>query len=300
MSNFILTDDNYYSPEANQNYFSCSQFEEFCSCEAAALAHVRGQWSPPETDAFFLGKYFHAYFEGERAFNEFCHTPENFEKIFKTKTTKARGMEITGKYAAITKMDDMIESAAQDPAIRKIMDMKGDTEVSMHGKLFDKYPWRIRLDKHIPDMNLIIDWKSVADIYECKYSPKHGKKVSFVEQYNYMFRAAVYTEIYKEFTGSDKTPLFWLVCISKQEPPDKAIINLTHLQRYGLELEKVYGKIHRFQAIKDGMVPPVRCGHCAYCRATKTLDRAMDYWELDPDYGREKETEDLYGFDEEI
>ena len=43
MSDFILTDDNYYSQEANLNYFSCSQIEEFLSCEAAALAHVQGR-----------------------------------------------------------------------------------------------------------------------------------------------------------------------------------------------------------------------------------------------------------------
>ena len=300
MSDFLLTDENYYTPEANQHYFSCSQFEEFCTCEAAALAHVKGQWTPPETDAFFWGKYFHSYFEGQEVFDKFCHDPSNFDKIFKSKTTKSRGFEITGKYSGAIKMDAMLEAAYMDPAIKNIIDMPGENEVSMHGKLFGKYPWRIRLDKHIPDMNMIIDWKTVADIYELKYSPKHGKKVSFVEQYNYMFRAAVYTEIYKQFTGTDKTPLFWLVCISKQEPPDKAIVNLTHPERYGLELEKVYEKIHRFQAIKDGNVPPVRCGKCAYCRSTKELTRSIDYWELEPDYGIEKETEDIYGFDAEI
>lgn len=197
-------------------------------------------------------------------------------------------------------MNAMLEAAQSDPAIKKIIDSPGQNEVSMHGKLFGKYPWRIRLDKHIPEMNMIVDWKTVADIYEAKYSPEYGRKVSFVEMYHYMFRAAVYTEIYKQFTGSDKTPLFWLVCISKQDPPDKAIVNLTDPERYGLELEKVHEKIHRYQAIKDGLVPPVRCGKCDYCRATKELTRSIDYWELDPDYGREKEVEDIYGFDAEI
>ena len=157
MSGFILTDDNYYTPEANQHYFSCSQFEEFMSCEAAALAHVQGRYAPPETDAFFLGKYFHSYFEGKEAFKAFCNEPENFGKIFKTKTTKSRGTEITGKYATIVQIDNMIKAAETEPAIKRLIDMEGMNEISMHGKLFGKYPWRIRIDKLIPDMDLIID-----------------------------------------------------------------------------------------------------------------------------------------------
>lgn len=300
MSDFILTDDNYYSQEANLNYFSCSQFEEFLSCEAAALAHVQGRWAPPETDAFFLGKYFHSYFEGAKAFDAFCKDPDNFPRIYKTKTTKSRGTEIVGKYAPIIQIDNMIETAEKDPAIKRIIDMDGETEVSMHGKLFGKYPWKIRLDKLISDMDLIIDWKTVADIRELKYNPQKRKKVSFVENFKYPFRAAVYTEIYKEFMNTDKVPLFWLVCLSKQDPPDKEIINLTHLQRYELELDKVRERVSRFQAIKDGLVAPKRCGHCAYCRQSKQLTAAIDYWELDPDYGKEAEVESPNGFDAEI
>ena len=107
-------------------------------------------------------------------------------------------------------------------------------------------------------------------------------------------------KIEQQFTKKDITPLFWLVCISKQDPPDKEIINLTHPQRYGLELDKVYERIGRIQSIKDGIVPPKRCGHCAYCRSTKVLERAMDYWELEPDYGTPREADDIYGPDEEV
>lgn len=300
MSKFVLTDDNYYSQEANVQYLSCSQYEEFLDCEAAALAHAQGRWAPPETDAFFLGKYFHSYFEGPEAFEAFCEEPENFDKIYKTKVTKARGLEITGKYSNVEKIDTMIRTAENDPAIKRLIDMEGETEIAMTGKLFGKYPWKVRLDKWIPKMDLIIDWKTVADIRGLQYNPALGKKTSFVENYKYMFRAAIYTEIYKQFTGKDTVPLFWLVCISKQDPPDKEIIDLTHPQRYELELEKVYEKINRIQSVKEGIIPPKRCGHCAYCRSTKSLSRAISYWELDPDYGSSKETEDIYGFDAEV
>ena len=35
MSGFVLTDENYYSREADILYMSCSQFQSFQTCEAA-------------------------------------------------------------------------------------------------------------------------------------------------------------------------------------------------------------------------------------------------------------------------
>ena len=42
MSNFTLTDANYYSREADMAYMSCSQFQGFAECEAKALAKLQG------------------------------------------------------------------------------------------------------------------------------------------------------------------------------------------------------------------------------------------------------------------
>lgn len=53
----ILTTDNYFSPEAAQEYFSVSQFKDFTGtygmrgCEAMALAKIRGEWKPEPTPA---------------------------------------------------------------------------------------------------------------------------------------------------------------------------------------------------------------------------------------------------------
>ena len=42
MSRFVLTDENYYSREADILYMSCSQFQSFQTCEAATMARLRG------------------------------------------------------------------------------------------------------------------------------------------------------------------------------------------------------------------------------------------------------------------
>lgn len=299
----ILTRDNYYTPQADREYLSCSQYEDFLSCEARTLAKIQSRFAREETEAFLVGNYFHTYFEGPDAHEEFCQM--HFDKIFKTKTTKARGTEITGKRAAFEQADKMIAAAEAEPAIRKLIDMPGENELIMTGNLFGKYPWKIRLDKYIADMRWIIDWKTVANIQEEIWMPGLGKKSTFVEAFNYLFRAAVYCEIEKQFTGNSTDPIFNLVCISKQDPPDKEIISLNHRQRLDLELDKVHENIARIQNIKDGIIKPKRCGYCDYCRGTKKLARIMPYYELEKGSRPPREDEysenlegDVYGTDQ--
>jgi hypothetical protein len=43
----ILTNENYFSKEADMEYMSVSQFKAFEQCEAAALASVKGEWERP-------------------------------------------------------------------------------------------------------------------------------------------------------------------------------------------------------------------------------------------------------------
>lgn len=284
-----LTRDNYYTPEADREFLSCSQYEEFLDCEARAMAKLDKRFVREESEAFLVGNYFHTYFEGPDAHEEFCQ--EHFNDIYKTKTTKARGTEVTGKYAPFIQADKMIAAAEHDPHIQKLIQTPGHNEIIMHGKLFGKYPWKIRLDKYIERPRMIIDWKTVANIWETTWDPEAGARVTFVERFKYLTRAAVYCEIEKQFTGNKTDPAFWLVCLSKQDPVDKEIISLNHRQQLDIELEKIYERITRIQNIKDGLIKPKRCGHCEYCRGTKRLSGPLEYWKLEPGH-REARQED--------
>lgn len=283
-----LTRDNYYTPEADRAFLSCSQFESFLECEAAALAKIQGRYTPEPSKAFVVGNYFHTAFESPEAHEEFIQ--EHFREIYKGRELKSGEFKVSGKKADFELADRMIETAHADPAIRKLIDAPGENEMIMTGKLFGRYPWRIRLDKYIPDKpRMIIDWKTVADIRN-RVSGKPGW-TSFVEAYRYPFRAAVYMEIEKQFTGNKTDPAFWLVCISKQDPPDKEIVSMNDLQRQEYELEKVREKIWHIQQIKDGLAQPRRCGKCAYCRKSKKIKGVLDYWELEPDNAPEAEVD---------
>ena len=50
----ILNNENYYSPEANQEYMSVSQYKAFMNCEAAAMASISGRYERPTTRAWVI------------------------------------------------------------------------------------------------------------------------------------------------------------------------------------------------------------------------------------------------------
>lgn len=286
-----LTRDNYYTPEADREYMSCSQYQSFCECEAKAMAKIEGRWTDPDKEAFLVGNYFHTFFEGPEAHEQFIR--ENFDKIFKTKVIKGKKGEpdqtvVTGKYAPYEQADKMIEVAQNDPLIKSLIDLPGENEKIMTGELWG-VPWRIRLDKYVPDGRMIIDWKTVANISELKWSEAMHEKVTFIDAYGYMMRAAVYTEIEKQNAHSAEDAPFIVVAISKQDYPDKEALYLNHRQRYDYELEQIKKRLGMIQMIKAGRVKPKRCGCCDYCRATKVLTAIRPYYTLMPDFREEKE-----------
>ena len=289
-----LTRENYYTPDADWEYMSCSQYQAWNECEARELAKLQGRWADEEKEAFLVGNYFHTHFESPEAHEQFCN--EHFDKIFKTKTVKGKGGEpdtvvVTGKYAPYVQADKMIAVAEGDELIQSLLALPGENEMIMHGELFG-VPWRIRLDKYVPDGRMIIDYKTVANIGELKWSEELREKVTFIDAYGYMMRAAVYSEIEKQNARSDKDPNFIIIAISKQDYPDKEVLMLNHRQRYDYELSKIGERLPMIQAIKDGRVKPKRCGYCDYCRATKKLYAIKPYYSLMPDFREEREDDE--------
>lgn len=292
-SNFILTRDNYYSREADLIYMSCSQYQGWLECEAAMAAKLQGRFTSEPSEAFLVGNYVHSYLESKEAHNEFLQ--ENFDSIFKTKTDKKTGeTAVTGKYAPFEKADNMLSAFYRSPIIKRYIDADGENEKIMHGEIFG-IPWRIRIDKYIPSQNTIIDYKTCADLNKVEYNHLTGQKESFIETYGYVMRAAVYTEIYKQFENKDIDPYFLLLCVTKQDVPDIDIFMLNHRERYDFELETLKTRLARIKRVKEGSVKPIRCGKCEYCRSTKVIKRIRPYWELTPGFEGERE-EDEYFF----
>ena len=61
-----VTPENYYSPEMNMAYMGSTQFKAFEKCEAAALAELRGEYTPPTSEARWVGGESGARWTGEQ------------------------------------------------------------------------------------------------------------------------------------------------------------------------------------------------------------------------------------------
>lgn len=282
----VLTRDNYYTPKADWEYMSCSQYQGFLECEAAQMAKLEGRWKGTDSEAFLLGNYFHSYMEGEAAHQQFCD--EHFEDIFKV-TKKG---DITGKYAAYQRVDEMIAACMRNSLVRRFYEMPGEIEAILTGEIFG-IPWRIRMDKYFPEANMILDWKTTANIRELKYNPLSKERETFMEVHGYLMRAAVYSEIAKQNQGTDIDPLFIIVAVSKQEFPDLGVFSLNHRQRWDVELEEVKKNLPRIMRVKEYREPARRCGECEYCRATNKVSRIIPYYELKPEFREGWEYDDL-------
>ena len=77
-----LTQDNYYSPEANKAFMSVSQYKDFCKCEAMALAKIKGEYKQPDSRALLLGSLFDELLTGTtESLADFVE--ENKQELFK-------------------------------------------------------------------------------------------------------------------------------------------------------------------------------------------------------------------------
>ena len=141
-----LNSSNYYSTEANRDYWSVSLFKQFDKCEAAGLASVRGQYERPETDALLIGSYVDAYFTGD--LDEFVG--EHADVMFK------RNGELYAKYEHA---NDIINTVECQPLMVEFL--TGQYQTIFTADLFG-VPWKIKTDVYVPGQR-IVDLKCVKD-----------------------------------------------------------------------------------------------------------------------------------------
>ena len=267
MKRFRLTKANYYSTEANQAYFSASQIKAFNSCEARALAEIRGEYVRPETTSLLIGSFYDAAQSGKKSLELFkSEHPELFKKDGTLK-------------ADFVKAEQMVQRAKSDPVFAAYG--KGRKQAILTGTIFG-YPFKAKLDilKLTADKYgepRIVDDKTCKD-FGSMYKEGEGR-LSFVRYYQYDLQMAIYQELVRQKYGR-KLPTF-LRCISKEDPPDLLLVEIEQ-KTLDIEMEMLGYKIERYAGIKAGVIQPTRCEHCSYCRATKKLKGpvGLDYLEL--------------------
>lgn len=260
-----LSKDNYYDPSTNWQWWSTSLFKDFEHCEGAALAKIKGEWKPTSSpEALLVGNYLHSFFESSESHEKFIN--DNHDSIYSTRTGKMK--------AAFKKAVQMIDTLSDDDFFNMVY--QGDMEVPVEG-VIGGVKWKGKLDCLNLDKGYFCDLKTVDDIHKRHWNNENRQWVSFVEDREYILQMAVYRELLKQTYDKDFEP--FIFAVSKQDPPDKAAIRIDPW-RYQDEMNKIANKIDHFESVKNGMVKPVYCGECEYCRRTKELDGFVEVNEL--------------------
>lgn len=241
----ILTNDNYYSHEANCEYMSISQYKQFIKCEAAAMAQLKEEYVTPKTTALLVGSYVDSWFEGTLG-KFYLENPELFKKNGSLKADYLQAAQI-------------INRVQRDPLFMEYMGGKKQTIKT--GELYG-CKWKIKIDSYHPG-DKIVDLKVMRSMERIM-----GK--SFVEHWGYDLQMAVYAAI----EGNDLST--YLAVVTKETPADMEIIEIPKWRREE-SLNEIAKNMPRILGVKTGKLEPERCGVCEYCRATKTLKAPVDF-----------------------
>lgn len=271
----VVTKENYFSPAIQQAYMSVSQFKDFERCEAAALARIQGEFPQEETTALLVGSYVDAVFSEEIA--EFR---ENHPGLFKRDGTLK---------AEFRRAEELVERMRGDPLYTLLL--SGKKQVIRTGHIAG-VPFKIKIDSLLDGATCqtivqrfpgtanalgfcdgaIVDQKVIKDT-EDVWEPELHSQVPFAIHWGYDLQGAVYQAVEGHMLP------FILAVGTKQTPPALEAVYLPD-QSLAAKLAEVEDRAPRYQAIKEGRIPPTRCGTCAYCRATRKLDRIIDYREV--------------------
>jgi len=241
------TKNNYFSPEMEQTYFSASQVKQFMSCEARALAQIRGEWNPPPGQALMVGSFVDAAFDG----------PKTFQKWVEEHQSDVAKRDGTLKAEYVRAMD-MIYKARSDEVFSEYM--RGQKQKILTGTI-DGIPFKCKLDVYRKGER-IVDLKTTKDM-QPMYKPGEGR-LSFADHWLWPLQMAIYQHI-----EGNRLPCY-LAVITKEDPPDIAVIQVEQ-GKMDAEMDFLREKLPRYNAIKRGLIEPERCENCAYCRATRKL-----------------------------
>lgn len=242
-----LTQTNYFSKKANTEFMSVSQFKAFERCQHSALAEIKGKYKREKTTALLVGSYVDSYFEGTLA-NFIKKHPEIYKRSGELK-------------AEFMQAETIIQRILKDKVF--MQHLSGEKQVIMTGYI-SGVPVKIKIDSLLPDK--IVDLKVMAD-FKPQYDEEKGL-LPWFSYWGYDLQGAVYQEIVRQNTG--KILPFYLAAATKEKVTD---IDVVHINQQYLDfaLNRFKGDIELYDAIKKGIIEPMRCENCQYCKETKIL-----------------------------
>ncbi|WP_282804082.1 PD-(D/E)XK nuclease-like domain-containing protein [Secundilactobacillus kimchicus] len=261
-----LTASNYYDVATDWQYLSPTVYKRFLTCEAEALAEMKGDYVPDnDTTPLLVGNYLHSYFESSKAH-------EKFVEAHKDKMLSSRAPH--GLLKDYKVADSMIATLEDDEMFRRVY--QGQKEQIVTGKIAG-VPWKGKVDCLNLDNGYFVDLKTTQDLHKRFWDSESRTWVSFVTEQNYQLQMAVYRELIKQTFGVDCQPI--IIAVTKQDPPDKAALSIPDEDLAWAMSEIEIHQEHVLQ-VMNGEVEPKRCEHCDYCRSTKHLGNIISIDDL--------------------
>ena len=90
-------------------------------------------------------------------------------------------------------------------------------------------------------------------------------------------QGTLYQEIVRQNTG--KRLPFYIAAVTKETEPDIAVLGIPD-EELDKQLEIIKEILPRINNIKNGLIEPIRCEKCNYCKFTKKLTSVIDYRDL--------------------
>ena len=256
-----LNSSNYFSLEANKKYLSVSQYKNFLSCEARTMATIKGEYTNEKSkDALLFGSLLHSWNEGAGAFYTF---KENNPELFST-----RGSSKGQLKSQFKKVYELIDRIKEDNLFIKAL--AGDKEQIFTAEMFG-INWKICIDSYNPDNNYFTDLKSMASLHDKFWDSELSKHVGFIEHYKYDLQMIMYSEVERIANKREKNLTPYLAVVTKESPPDTAIFK-GFLYYKDTILQEVKNKIPRIIDLKAGLIKPIMCNRCEYCRSVKDTE----------------------------
>lgn len=253
----ILSDDNYYSNEADWQFMSVSQYKGFQKCEAAQLAKLKEEWQPvSDPIALLVGNYVHSYFEDLKIHEAFKE--EHKDRMFSKR--KPYGLLKDFKIA-----EQMIDRLIVEDFFLNVY--QGKKEEIVTGDLYG-INWKSKIDCLSVEDGYFVDIKTTKDIHERKWNDNYNERATFIENYGYVLQMAVYKELLKQKYNKEFVPI--IAAVSKQTPSEAKLITLDE-DKMIFELILLKENIDHISKVKTGEEAPTYCGQCDYCRSVQRI-----------------------------
>lgn len=319
-----LTRDNYRSAEAEAQYMGWTQWKNWLKCPARAKAILEGRWVEPASPALAIGSLVDAMLtdSGEQARVEAKHADILFKSA--TKDQIAEALATSGRKCSVARWT-IAGALEEFPDLRNLRQptaawewaqkvataaradkvfasyLAGEHQVIVSGEI-GGCPWKGRLDVENADEMRLCDLKVTADRQRRVWTERRtifnvlaerdgdgqfskSKPVPWYEGANYWGQAAVYRELHRQARKLDAAWDFFLLPITRQDPPGKLIGLLKDPQRFQDELAEIVTLQPQVWKWKRGEEDVPQCweetdGDCAYCRSVETtpLVELKSFW----------------------